>query len=235
MNLSVIIPAHNEEENIVEVITGIEAALKIPHELVVVDDHCADRTAELTEAMSQKYPAVRLVRNPGKNGFASAVKFGLRQAKNELIVFIMADACDDARTINAMLKKIGEGYDVVCGSRYIKGGARIGGSRIKGFFSSFVGMSMSGLTGIPTHDVANTFKMYRKAVLDAIDTQAESFEIAMEFPLRAYYAGFKLTEVPTVWRERNKGKSNFSMFKLFPKYLRFYLWGITKRFKLNKN
>jgi hypothetical protein len=51
----------------------------------------------------------------------------------------------------------------------------------------------------------------------------------MELPLKAYYAGFKITEVPTVWREREKGKSNFKMFSLVPNYLKFYLWGIKKR------
>ncbi|MFA5149964.1 MAG: glycosyltransferase [Candidatus Omnitrophota bacterium] len=233
MNLSVIIPAHNEEKNLLDVITGIESSLEIPHELIVVNDHSADRTAELAEVLSKKYPAIKLVNNPGRKGFADAIKFGLRQAHNELIVFIMADSCDDAQSINAMIKKIGEGYDVVCGSRYIKGGARIGGSKIKGFFSYFMGISMFHLAGIPTHDIANTFKMYRKGVLDSIDMKAASFEIAMELPLRAHYAGFKVTEVPTVWKERNKGKSNFNMLMLFPKYLRFYLWSIAKKFWLN--
>lgn len=235
MDLSIIIPAHNEEENIVDVLTGVEASLKNPHELIVVNDHSADRTAELVKALSKKYPVIRLVSNPGKQGFADAIKFGLKQAKNEIIVFVMADSCDDARSINEMIKKIDEGYDVVCGSRYIKGGAREGGSKIKGFFSLFTGISMLHLTGIPTHDIANTFKMYRRGILDSIDMKATSFEISMELPLRAYYAGFKITEVPTLWRERNKGKSSFNMLKLFPKYLRFYLWGIAKRFELNRN
>jgi len=234
MVLSIIIPAHNEEESIVDVITGIESSLEIPHELIVVNDHSADRTAELVRVLAKKYPAIQLVSNPGKKGFAEAVKSGLSQAHNELIVFIMADSCDDTQSIKAMLKKIGEGYDVVCGSRYIKGGARIGGSRVKGFFSFLAGISMFHLTGIPTHDVVNTFKMYRKSVLDSIEMRAASFEISMELSLRAYYAGFKVTEVPTVWKERKKGKSSFNLLKLFPKYLRFYLWAIARRWELNK-
>jgi hypothetical protein len=134
-----------------------------------------------------------------------------------------------------MLQKINEGYDVVCGSRYIQGGARIGGPKIKGFFSFLAGVSMFHLTGIPTHDPVNTFKMYRKQVLDSIETTATGFEISMELLLRAYYAGFKIAEVPTVWKERRKGKSSFSLLKLFPKYLKLYLWCIVKNFKLRKN
>jgi hypothetical protein len=48
----------------------------------------------------------------------------------------------------------------------------------------------------------------------------------MEITLKSYYAGFKITEVPTVWRERTRGKSSFKMLKLFPNYFRLYLWGI---------
>jgi len=77
--------------------------------------------------------------------------------------------------------------------------------------------------------VANAFKMYRKRVIDSMNIEAKGFEISMEIPLKAYYAGFKITEVPTIWREREKGKSSFKMLKLTPSYLKFYLWGIKKR------
>jgi hypothetical protein len=68
--------------------------------------------------------------------------------------------------------------------------------------------------------------MYRKNVLDNIDIESKGFEISMEIPLKAYYSGFKINEIPTVWRERTKGKSNFSMFKLLPSYLKLYIWAI---------
>ena len=89
--------------------------------------------------------------------------------------------------------------------------------------------SLYYLLGIPTHDIANAFKMYRKEVIDSISIEAKGFEISMELPLKAYYAGFKITEVPTVWHEREKGKSSFRMFNLVPNYLKFYLWAIKKR------
>jgi hypothetical protein len=73
--------------------------------------------------------------------------------------------------------------------------------------------------------------MYRKKVIDSIDIQAKSFEISMELVLKAYYAGFKICEVPTVWRERTKGKSNFKAFKLFPNYFKFYSWAIWERLR----
>jgi hypothetical protein len=52
----------------------------------------------------------------------------------------------------------------------------------------------------------------------------------MEIPLKAYYMGFKIAEVPTVWRERTKGKTNFKVFKLLPRYIKLYLWAIFKSY-----
>ncbi|KPK96523.1 MAG: glycosyl transferase family 2, partial [Omnitrophica WOR_2 bacterium SM23_72] len=57
---------------------------------------------------------------------------------------------------------------------------------------------------------------------------SKGFEISMEIPLKAYYSGFKITEVPTTWRERTKGKSNFRIFNLLPAYIKLYLWAIFK-------
>lgn len=229
MDLSIIVPAYNEEENIISVIEKIESLLDPGYELVVVNDHSTDKTAALVRELADRYPNIRLVDNLGPKGFANAVKCGFANSKGELVIPVMGDLCDDLHTLKEMIEKIDNGYDVVCGSRYIKGGARLGGSRLKGFFSAFAGWSLYYLLGIPTHDIANAFKIYRKKVIDSINIESEGFEISMELPLKAYYAGFKITEVPTVWHEREKGKSNFKMFNLAPNYLKFYLWGIKKR------
>lgn len=230
MKISIVVPAHNEQDNIEEVIKRIEGTLDMPHELIVVNDHSTDATAELIDNLAKQYNNIRLVENKHEKGFANAIKTGFVSATGDAIIPIMADLCDDLDTVKGMLRKINDGYDVVCGARYIKGGARLGGSRIKGFFSCFVGRSLHYLLGIPTHDIANAFKMYKKKVIDSIDIESEGFEISMEIPLKAYYLGFKITEVPTVWRERTKGKSSFKIFKLLPSYLKLYLWAIFKRF-----
>lgn len=229
MKLSIVVPAHNEEENIVEVVKRIERSITIGHELIIVNDHSKDKTVELVSELYKDYSNLRLVENIGDPGFANAIKTGFANIKTDVVVPVMGDLCDDLDTISAMFKKIEEGFDVVCGSRYIRGGARLGGSRLKGFFSCAVGKSLSLLLGLPTHDIANAFKMYKKKVLDSINIDAKGFEISMEIPLKAYYLGFKITEVPTIWQERTRGKSSFKMFKLFPAYLRFYLWAIKKR------
>ncbi|MFA5089657.1 MAG: glycosyltransferase [Candidatus Omnitrophota bacterium] len=230
MKLSIVVPAHNEEENITDTVENIERAVSIEHELLVVDDHSTDATVGLVQGLCAKYSNLRLISNRSDNGFANAVKTGFANVHTNVVVPVMGDLCDDLATIERMFRKIEEGYDVVCGARYIKGGARIGGSKLKGFFSWFAGKTLYYILGLPTHDIANAFKMFRKEVIDSIVVESRGFEISMEMVLRAYYAGFKIAEVPTVWRERTKGKSSFKMLRLFPSYLKIYLWGIFRRF-----
>lgn len=229
MKVSLIIPAHNEADNIVEMIKKIEADLGLEYNLLVVNDHSIDETCNLVRELAKKYSNIKLVDNLSEKGFANAIRTGFTQLDTELAVPVMGDLCDDLTTIKLMRKKIELGYDIVCGCRYMKGGARLGGSKLKGFLSCFAGKSLHFILGVPTHDIANAFKMYRKKVLENITLNAKGFEISMELPLKAYYQGFKISEVPTVWRERTKGKSSFKIFKLLPDYLKLYAWAIFKR------
>ncbi len=229
IKLSIVIPAHNEEENIAEVINKIEKVLDLPHELIIVNDHSTDSTAKIIAGLCRNYPNIKLVDNLLDGGFANAIKTGIANVKTAAVVPIMGDLCDDLNTIKAMLEKIEAGYDIVCGSRYIRGGARLGGSKRKAFFSSFVGKSLHYLLGVPTHDIANAFKMYKKKVIESIKIEAKGFDISMEIPVKAYYMGFKITEVPTLWKERTKGKSSFKVLRLLPSYLKLYFWAIFKR------
>ena len=134
-----------------------------------------------------------------------AVKWGA-----ELICIIGADQVHPPDLLPRLYKRFQEGYDIVCGSRYMKGGKRIGGSKTKAFFSLFVGKSLHYLLRLPTYDISNAFKMYRKQVIDRVDFTSNSFEVSMEIALKAYYLGFKITDVPTVWKARSRGKSSFS-------------------------
>lgn len=226
MKLSIVVPAHNEEENIGQVIEQIENKIKLPFDLIVVNDHSLDTTAGIVLDLAKKYSNISLVENNLAAGFANALKTGLGRVKTEVVVPVMGDLCDDLETIPLMFDKIKEGFDVVCAGRYIKGGGRLGGSKVKGFFSFFVGRTMSMFTGIPARDVANAFKMYRREVIQSINIESTGFEISMELALKAYFKGFKVAEVPTVWREREKGKSSFKMFNLTPNYSGWYLWAI---------
>ncbi len=226
MKLAIVIPAHNEEEIIAQTIKGIEDKLKLDYEIIVVNDHSTDKTASVVNELFSRYSNVRLVDNDTGRGFAAALKKGFSAATADFVVPVMADLCDDPLTIQDMYKKALEGFDVVCGSRYTYGGGKHGGPAMQSFFSRFVGKSLQYFIGIPTCDVSNSFKCYRKQVLDALRIESDAFEISMEIALKAYFKGFKIAEVATVWKGRFMGKSTFYIIKVAPSYIKWYLWAL---------
>lgn len=228
MNFSIIIPAHNEENSISKTLDSIMYSVKGEYEIIVVDDHSVDATAGIVSKISATSKNIRLVINKEAPGFANALKSGFKNANSEVIVPVMADLCDEPDTINKMYAKILEGFDIVCGSRYMRGGMKEGGPKLKTFFSRFYSNSLYFLIGIPTHDVANSFKMYRKAAIDSIAIESMGFEISVELTLKAFFAGYKITEIPTRWLDRKEGHSKFDISKQSRGYLKLYAWALKK-------
>lgn len=233
MKLSIIIPAHNEEANIARVITGLIGAVSLDYEIVVVNDHSQDSTCRIVEGLKAKYENIRLIKNQGSPGFANTLRAGFKAAAGEFMLPVMADLCDDPVLIMKMYQEAGKGYDIICGSRYMKKGKKIGGPLLKTVCSGLAG-KITYFLGIPTHDITNSFKMYRREVIEAVDSNAESFEISMEIPLKAHLKGFKITELPTVWNSRELGESSFKVVRLIPVYLKLYLWAIFKNLLKNE-
>lgn len=108
----------------------------------------------------------------------------------------------------------------------------MGGPRLKSLTSRLAGRSLRLLTGIPTADVTSAFKMYRRELLRNIAIKSDGgFEVSMEITVKAFLQGYRITEVPTTWRDRSGGESKFRMWKWLPKYLRWYafaLWEIAR-------
>ena len=122
--LYIVIPALNEEEIIEQTLTRIEAEVDLPHEVIVVNDYSTDGTEDVVRRFGEQHPNVCVVNNEGQRGFSNALKVGYTAAGDGAIVTMMADLCDDPQTLAPMYAKIVEGFDVVCGSRYMPGGGK---------------------------------------------------------------------------------------------------------------
>jgi glycosyltransferase involved in cell wall biosynthesis len=233
-SLQIAIPVYNEAGNIAQTLGQIETMVTVPHRILIIYDFDEDDTIPVVKGLISKRKAenIFLVKNKYGKGALNAIKTGFDSIEDGVILVVMADSSDDMSIVDAMFAKINQGYDVVCGSRYMRGGRQIGGPKFKKFLSRTADISLHLITGIPTHDTTNSFKMYRKSLLDAIKIESHGgFEIGMEIVIRAFLQGYKISEIPSIWRDRNAGKSRFKFRQWLPGYIRWYLYAIVGRFK----
>ncbi|MBF0463721.1 MAG: glycosyltransferase [Nitrospirae bacterium] len=225
--LAIIIPVFNEAENISATISVIENTVKTPHVIYIVYDNDDDNTVPVVKALKENGAAVELLKNPQK-GACEAIKWGLKTAIGDYKLVTMADMSDDYGDVDKMCSLMDAGFDLVCGSRYCKGGKQIGGGIIKKTMSRTAGLTLKLLAGVPTYDATNSFKLYRSTMLDTFEIQSDGgFEIGLEIIAKAYTSGYKITEVPTTWKDREKGQSRFKIIQWLPKYLKWYFYAIS--------
>jgi glycosyltransferase involved in cell wall biosynthesis len=226
--LGIIIPVYNEAENIGASLRALKEKVQVPHRIYIVYDFDEDNTLPVAEEFRKQGIDIKFVRNPVR-GVVSAIKTGLKEAEEDFLLVTMADFSDDYSIVDRMCVLMSKGYDIVCGSRYMKGGRQIGGPLKKKALSRMAGVSLKYAAGIPTHDATNSFKLYRKRILDSIEIESDGgFEIGMEIVIKAYFSGFRVTEIPCTWTDRQAGESRFKIIKWMPKYLKWYFFALKK-------
>lgn len=231
MKLSIVTPVYHEQDNIVRVIEGVSRHVKTSYEFLIVYDTDDDPTCAVVNEhiRKNKLTHVRLVKNHigSKRGFLNALKSGFASAKGDAVLVMMADLCDNPADIDKMYGAFVDGADVVCASRYMKGGEQIGSPLLKRTLSRLGGTSLFHLRRVPVHDVTNNFKLYRRSVLDEISLGEQGgFEIAMEITLKAHKRGYLIVELPTTWRDREAGQAKFNVRKMLPRYMRLYMFAL---------
>jgi len=231
--IGIVVPVYYEDENIENLLNEIEGKIKNSKKVFIVYDVDEDPTVPVVFNLIDSYSfEIKLVKNKYGRGVAKAIKTGLEISDTDAVLVIMADLFDDLSIVDRMYEMIKNGYDIVCGSRYMKGGKQIGGPLIKKTISRLAGLSLYYLTAIPTHDITNSFKMYNKSFLNQIRIESDGgFEIGMEICVKAFVMGRKIGEIPSIWRDRTKGKSKFKILKWLPKYLKCYFYAFRKFLK----
>ena len=228
--LSVILPVYNEGEAVEPVLRALSAGIRTLHELVVVYDFDGDTTVPVVARLADEIPNLRGLRNDLGRGVLNAMKAGIAGTAGPYVLISMADGSDEPHIIDAMVALARSGADVVSASRYMKGGRQIGGPPLKRLMSRVAGLSLHHLAGVSTHDPTNNFKLYRRSFLGATPIESSAgFELALELTVKATIAGRQVAELPTTWRDRTAGQSNFRLRKWLPHYLRWYLLALRSR------
>jgi glycosyltransferase involved in cell wall biosynthesis len=218
-------PVYNEGENILPTLDSLYREVKTPKVVHLVYDFEGDSTLPVIKKNLGRYPGLILTKNKYGRGVLNAIKSGIEASEGDAVLVTMADGSDEYAIVDRMYELIRKGNAVVCASRYMKGGRQIGGPPLKRTLSRIAGLSAYFLTRIPTHDLSNNFRLYDKRFLDCLTIESQGgFEIATELTVKAYKMGKKIAELPTTWRDRTAGKSNFKLWKWLPRYLHWYLF-----------
>ena len=192
--LDIVVPVYNEGSSIQKLFEEIERYIKAEKHVLVVYDYEEDTTIPVIMTCREAYSyTIDPILNLFGDGALNAIKTGLTVSNEEMVLVMMADSSDKLDVVDEMCRLMEkEGYDLICGSRYMRGGRQNGGPFLKGLFSRVAGVSLHMLTGIPTHDCSNSFKLYRRSMLGGIKIQSKGgFEIGLEILVKAYVRGLR--------------------------------------------
>jgi len=228
--LSVVIPAQNEGGCIAATVEHLHVELRlrgVPHEIVVVDDGSTDSTWDILNELAKRIPELKPVKNAGLHGFGRAITFGFGQASGDAIVIMMADESDDCRDVVRYWETLGEGWDAVFGSRFVRGGGVIDYPRHKLLLNRMANLFLRLLFNIPCNDFTNAFKAYRRSVIEGCrPILSPHFNLTVELPLKTVVRGYSWTTLPITWRNRRSGESKLKIKEMGSRYLfiALYCW-----------
>ncbi len=227
LRLSLVIPTYNESKNIGELVERLTALLDPPlgegYELVVVDDDSPDRTWELAESMTARYPKLRVLRRQGERGLSTAVIRGWQMARGEVLAVIDADLQHPPEATVALWGEIARGADLAVASRHVEGGGVSNWSAVRRVLSR--GAQLFGLLLLPSvvgrvTDPMSGYFMIRRSAIAGHTMNPLGYKILIEVLGRGKVRW--IAEVPYVFRERTQGESKVT-WRLYVEYLR-HLW-----------
>ena len=223
MLLSIVIPAYNEEQNIVSSVPNLKKTLAengVPHELILVNDDSTDKTGDVIDAMAAEDSCVRSVHKGAPRGFGRAIRAGLDKVEGDVVVIYMADASDSPEDVVRYYREIESGYDCVFGSRFIKGAKTENYPLVKLVSNRIVNRCMQLLFWTRFNDLTNSFKAYRSYVLKECGPyRASHFNITIELSLNAVIRNYNINQVPISWQGRTWGSSNLRLTEMGRRYL----------------
>ncbi len=207
--ISVIIPFHNEEENIIPLYEELRMMFDshgYAHEILFIDDGSTDKSSEQVKQVIEKDHHVFLHIHKKQFGKGKALQTGLSHSKGDIIIFMDGDLQDDPKEIPAFMEKLHEGYDLVNGIRT----KRKDNSVVK-IYSRVANFVLHRLLRSPFTDINCGFKIFKKEIIKDIPFYGNNFRF---FPLAAYLEGHKVSEIHVRNRERVHGKTKYGIFKL---------------------
>jgi len=208
-DVSIIIPTYNEEKNIGKLIDAVHKnlnPLKLDYEIVIIDDNSRDKTPAIIDSYAKKSNVVALHRI-GLKGVFSAIRDGAKVARGDVIVLLDADFSHPPEKIPELLKYIKD-YDIVSGSRFIKGSKIIAPFSRK-YATILLNKALRIILGLWPHDLTGVFHAIKKDKFELIQFKYPAVwgEFDMELFHEAIKKGFSIKEIPFTYDYRKEGES----------------------------
>jgi dolichol-phosphate mannosyltransferase len=213
-----ILPTYNEAENIEALVRAALVHLEttgVEHTILVVDDSSPDGTGLIAERLAEELAPVRALHRPRKEGLGRAYLAGFDMALEagaELVLEMDSDFSHDPADLPRLIAAA-DAADLVLGSRYVPGGGVTDWGFVRRLLSRGGSAYARILLGVPVRDLTGGFKCFHRRVLEAIDLEhvhAEGYGFQIELTYKAVRAGFSVTEVPILFRERRVGSSKMT-------------------------
>lgn len=226
---SIVVPFHNEEENVTALYDRLKAVMEHvgePFEIVFVDDGSRDRTYRMLEEIAAVDSRVLLIRLRRNFGQTSALAAGFDHAQGDYVLAMDGDLQHAPEEIPQFLTKLEEGYDVVSGWR----AQRADNFVMRRIPSRIANWLMAKLSGVDIHDFGTTFKAYRREVIQNIPLYGQMHRF---IPALASWYGASICEVPISNPPRLHGASHYGITRTFRVFfdlltIRFLLKYITR-------
>jgi dolichol-phosphate mannosyltransferase len=211
----VILPTYNEAENLERIVGVILEHLPESRRVLIVDDNSPDGTGEIADRLAAADESVSVLHRQVKEGLGPAYLAGFRVALDggaERIIEMDADFSHDPSYLPRLIEAT-ERADLAIGSRYVPGGGITEWGPLRRFISRGGSAYARAALGLPIKDLTGGFKCFRRIVLETIDLEtieARGYAFQVETTYRAIKAGFRVVEVPIVFKDRADGTSKMS-------------------------
>ncbi len=210
----VITPTYNEMDNISRLIPILLSSYS-DLDILVIDDNSPDGTGDYIEGLSKQEPRVKMIRRSRKLGLGTAYIAGFKYALQHDYDYVFemdSDFSHDPKEIRNFLEAV-KTYDLVLGSRYVRGVNVINWPMRRLLLSYFANKYTRFITGMPIQDATGGFKCFRKSVLESINLdkiKSNGYAFQIEMTFKVWKKGFKVGEIPIVFVDRVKGTSKMS-------------------------
>ncbi|WP_433359376.1 polyprenol monophosphomannose synthase [Actinoplanes sp. CA-142083] len=229
----VVIPTYNEADNI-RMITGRVRAAVPEVDILVADDNSPDGTGAIADELAVADDHIFVLHRAGKEGLGAAYKAGFAWAKDkgyDAVVEMDADGSHAPEELPKLLDALAD-HDAVLGTRYIAGGSVHNWPMHRLLLSRGGNIYIRMALGMPFRDATGGYRAYRMPVLDAINVEtvaSTGYSFQVELAWRSYRNGFRMTEVPITFTEREHGVSKMSGNIFKEQLLRVTVWGVRAR------